>query len=51
MDLERRCEACSGHGFVRVAGRPLDCEVCEGRGAIATEAGRRVLDFLRRYAP
>jgi DnaJ-class molecular chaperone len=48
-DLERPCAACAGKGWVKIGGGTLECDVCDGRGAQMTDAGRQVFSFVARW--
>ncbi len=52
--LENACENCNATGKVKgecgysTPPRDVDCPVCEGHGYVLTEAGEKLLDFLKR---
>ena len=54
--LEERCPDCGGTGRIGVQNGPMTwstgsrCETCRETGMAPTEAGRRVLELVRRHA-
>jgi DnaJ-class molecular chaperone len=47
IELDRECEICEGSGILG----HCECENCYSRGRITTDAGERLLEFLRRHQP
>jgi DnaJ-class molecular chaperone len=52
--LERPCRQCNGLGVVHDDKRPdpqasTTCPACGGRGAVPTDEGRQLLEFLRKH--
>ena len=44
--LEVECLQCKGSGILEGKLGGWECDVCEGRGKVPTEFGKRILDFI-----